>query len=488
MNALKLKTEQYFVLAGGLIFFLCLGLFVFFKNPMLLGIPFLCLFLYWAIFNLKAFYWFFLLTIPLSATIYFLNDALSTTVPDEPLMWIFLLITIALLVYNYRVFPAWYFNNPIMIILFLQVFWLIVALAFSQDFFLSLKYTLARFWFVNVYLIIPVFIFTKKKDFKTAFLLFVIPISLHALFAFTWHYTLNFGYWQSNDVVKPFYENHVDYSTVLSMIFPLLLVAFQLSKGKKYIQLILGLTIIFYVPAIIAAAARAAILAVIFALLISLLIKLKKVQFVMPSIFLVIALGVILLVHNNNFLNFRPDKSTSTQTTMLDAISGAFTGKDMSSMERFYRWIAAARMSKAHPFVGVGPNNFYDNYKPYTLPIFATWVSRNPERSTTHNYFLLMLVEQGWPAMILYGLLLMVVFKRAQKIYHRTKDPFYKKATMGLVMLFAAGFVNNFFSELIETHKIGALFYLSVALLIIIDHITWKESKKTESNPNSLLN
>ena len=486
MNALKLKTEQNQIIAAGLLFFLCLGLFVVFNNPIILAIPFLILFIIWAVLNLRSFYWLFILAIPLSATIYFLNEGLSTTVPDEPMMWLFLIITSALLVYNYKVFPAWYFHNPIMLILFLQVFWLLITLVFSQDFFLSLKYTLSRLWFINAYLILPVFIFKKKKDFKTAFLLFMIPTTLHALFAFTWHYFLNFGYWQSNDVVKPFYYNHVDYSTVLSMVFPLLLVAFQLSKGKPIFRWILGLTIIFYIPAIVAASARAAILAVVFALIIAFLIKLKKVQIVMPSIFIIIALAVTLLVYNNNFLSFRPNKSTSTQTTLMDAITGTFTGKDMSSMERFYRWIAGMRMSRDRPLVGVGPNNFYEHYKPYAIQMFSTWVSRNPEKSTTHNYFLLMLVEQGWPAMILYGLLLMVVFKRAQKIYHRTDDPYYKKVTMGLVMMFAAGFVNNFFSELLETHKVGALFYLSVALLMILDHITLEEAKKKGKDQKQL--
>lgn len=101
--------------------------------------------------------------------------------------------------------------------------------------------------------------------------------------------------------------------------------------------------------------------------------------------------------------------------------------------------------------------------------MFRTYVSRNTEQSTTHNYFLFMLVGQGWPAMILYGILLVVVFAQAQKIYHRFHDPFYKKITMAVIMVFAAGFVNNFFSELIETHKVGGLFYISLALLVVLD-------------------
>lgn len=79
-----------------------------------------------------------------------------------------------------------------------------------------------------------------------------------------------------------------------------------------------------------------------------------------------------------------------------------------------------------------------------------------------------MLAEQGIPAMLLYALLVIIVFAQAQKTYHRFTDPFYKACTLGIAMVFAACFVNNFFSELIETHKVGALFYLSLSILVIL--------------------
>jgi len=107
-------------------------------------------------------------------------------------------------------------------------------------------------------------------------------------------------------------------------------------------------------------------------------------------------------------------------------------------------------------------------------------VSRNPEQSTTHNYFLYMLVEQGWPAMILYAIFMVMVFHKAQKIYHRFRDRFYRMVTIGLAMTIAVGFINNFFSELIETHKVAALFYIPVAMLIILDKKSKEEAAAIE--------
>lgn len=146
-------------------------------------------------------------------------------------------------------------------------------------------------------------------------------------------------------------------------------------------------------------------------------------------------------------------------------------------MERLYRWVAGIRMSKDRALTGYGPNAFYYYYKPYAVTSFRTWVSRNLEHSTTHNYFLYMLVEQGWPAMLLYAILVAAVFAQAQKIYLRFKDKFYKNCTLGVAMMFAAGFINNFFSELLETHKVGCLFFLAIALLVVLDKKSRDEQK-----------
>jgi O-antigen ligase len=451
------------------------ALFSYTGNFVFLGVPFGLAGLAWIILNWKSVYWFFLFSIPLSCEIEL--GSFSTTVPDEPLMLLFVPLMSLLVAFNYKRIPAWFLRHPITLILFLQFVWLVVAVIFSENHILSFKYLAAKIWFLNSYILLPVIIFREQKDFVKAFRLFAIPALLHALFAFTWHFFLNFDYWASNDVVRPFYVNHVDYSTVISMLFPLCIIAYQLSKGKVWQRRILLATIIFLIPAIFYAGARAAMLGVIFSFVISFAIRRRFVRIIMPAFYLFVVSVFILLAHDDHYVKYRPNmKYTATQRTFEDLITATFRGTDMSSMERFYRWIAATRMSTERPFTGVGPNNFYDYYKGYTSPMFKTWVSRNPEKSTSHNYFLFMLVEQGWPAMILYGILVMAVLAQAQRIYHQTHDPFYKKATMGLTMMFAVGFVNNFFSELLETHKIGALFYLSITLLIVIDYLTKKQN------------
>lgn len=149
--------------------------------------------------------------------------------------------------------------------------------------------------------------------------------------------------------------------------------------------------------------------------------------------------------------------------------------KDMSAYERVYRWVAGFRMIPDHWVTGFGPGTFYENYQPYAVPAFSTWVSDNEEHSTVHNYFLLTAVEQGLPGLLLLLLLSGLVLYYAQKIYHRAEDPFFRMAGMITGVIFSMILTLNFLSDLVETDKIGSLFFLCVAVLVVLDGYLPKE-------------
>lgn len=441
------------------------GLFI------MVAIPFAYLFCLLLLLNWKTAWWVLLFSIPGSIQIYLAGDSLSTSIPDEPLMWCFFLLFLAIAIHYRRPIPDWWYRNPLVLIILMQFLWMIVAVIFSKELFFSIKFALAKGWFLASFLIFPIFIFKEKKDYTRAFLLLLIPTFLTALIIFIRHAATGFHFRKIEKAIGGIYYNHVDYSTVISMFFPVMCMAYPLTKGKPWwIRLALLLIILFFLPAIYTTYARAAMLAIFFAVVVYAAIRLGIVNWIMPGMYGVIALLMVYMVRNNQYINFRPDyHRTYMHSSFTDHMIATFRGQDMSSMERIYRWIAAVRMSTEEPITGYGPNSFYYYYKPHAVAMFRTYVSRNDERSTTHNYFLYMLVEQGIPAMILYAILVAVVFAQAQRTYHRFTDRFYKQCTMAVIMLFAAAFINNFFSELIETHKVGALFYLSISLLILLD-------------------
>ena len=116
-----------------------------------------------------------------------------------------------------------------------------------------------------------------------------------------------------------------------------------------------------------------------------------------------------------------------------------------------------------------GPGTFYYNYKPYSVPAFKTWVSDNKEHSTVHNYFLLILIEQGVPGFLFFLLTVGSMLYYAEKIYRRSEDKFYKVAAMACGTITMMIVVVNFLSDLIETDKVGSLFFLCLATLVSID-------------------
>src|SRR5690606_7998832 len=187
---------------------------------------------------------------------------------------------------------------------------------------------------------------------------------------------------------------------------------------------------------------------------------------------------VFWLKSEDRYLDFSHDyKTTIFHTDFKEHLEATYMLKDVSTAERFNRWIAAVRMVPESPMVGVGPGNFSNKYKPFSIPAFKTWVSDNEEKSTVHNYFLLIITEQGWPGLLFFLLLLTGIFFYVQHIYFNLRDPFYKEMILAVASMMVMIITLNFLSDLIETDKIGSLFFTCIAFLILAD-----QQLNTESN------
>jgi O-antigen ligase len=118
--------------------------------------------------------------------------------------------------------------------------------------------------------------------------------------------------------------------------------------------------------------------------------------------------------------------------------------------------------------MGFGPGNFYPFYKSYTLSDFETYVSDNPERSTAHNYPLLLLAEQGVIGLVIFLLLTALLFIYGERIYHRVREE-DKSTVMTLLIVLAMVYVNLLLSDLLESDKVGPFFFICISLLACID-------------------
>ena len=397
---------------------------------------------------------------------YNFNSSLSTDLPDEPIMWL-----ISVLFFAYSLFrPSEIFSkikHPLIVLLLCSLVWIIVTVLFSTDWIISLKFFLAKCWYLVAFVFTPLLFFVNKKTISTAAILFLISMVLVTVIAVCRHAFYGFRFANVNDAVGPFFRNHVNYSAMLVCTVPVLFAICQLNR--KYRSLIIAATIIV-LTALFFSYARGAWLALITGALSYWLIQKRKLVIAFVVAVVLTISSISWLSSNDRYLNYAHDyRTTIFHKNFEEHLVATYKLKDVSTAERFNRWIAGVRMIKDNWLTGYGPNTFYNNYKPYAIPAFKTWVSDNKEHSTVHNYFLLVLIEQGVPGFLFFLLIVGSMFYYAEKIYNRTEDKFYKAAALACGAMIMMIVVVNFLSDLIETDKVGSLFFLCLATLVSID-------------------
>jgi len=265
---------------------------------------------------------------------------------------------------------------------------------------------------------------------------------------------------------------------MLVCTIPVLAAVYQLNK--KYRLLIIAATIIV-LTALFFSYSRGAWLALIIGILSYWLIQKRKLLMAFVITIVLALSSVFWLGTNDRYLNYAHDyRTTIFHKNFEEHLVATYKLKDVSTAERFNRWIAGVRMVKDNWLTGYGPNTFYYNYKPYAIPAFKTWVSDNKEHSTVHNYFLLVLIEQGVPGLLFFLFIVGAMIYYAEKIYHRTEDRFYKVTALACGAMIMMIVVVNFLSDLIETDKVGSLFFLCLATLVAIDLKSREEMGKAQ--------
>ncbi|MBL7749133.1 MAG: O-antigen ligase family protein [Chitinophagaceae bacterium] len=247
---------------------------------------------------------------------------------------------------------------------------------------------------------------------------------------------------------------------------------------RENIRLYLTAAIAILIAGVFFSYARGAWLALAAGMLSYWLIKKRLLVIAYVTFIIITVAGVFWLKNNDRYLQYAHDYQTTIfHTNFNEHFIATYTLKDVSTAERFYRWIAGVRMLKDGGLTGYGPGTFYNNYKSYTIPAYKTWVSHNPEHSTVHNYFLLVAIEQGLPGLFFWLLLAGALLYYAQRLYHRVADIYYKIVAITSGVILTMIMILNLLSDLIETDKIGSLFFLCLALLIATDVNTRRRSE-----------
>ena len=159
-------------------------------------------------------------------------------------------------------------------------------------------------------------------------------------------------------------------------------------------------------------------------------------------------------------------------------IEATYKMEDISTMERVYRWVAGLQMVKDRPLLGFGPGCFYPFYKDYVVSSFRTYVSDNPDKSGIHNYFFMILVEQGFMGLIIILFLCVFPVLYGERIYHQLVETDDKNMVMVCILCLIAFNAMLIINDLVETDKLGSFFWLNLSILTMLG-IRGKKIKET---------
>jgi O-antigen ligase len=466
-----LKTNHLWLISFlALLSILSAGLVIYSGKYYFCILPFAGILVYFGFCDFRILYFLLLFTLPFS--IPFTIGSVNIDLPSEPLMIILLMLSVIILITN-RGIDLSFLRHPITFLLLAHFAWMVFVSFFSVNPLHSAKYLLAKIWYIAAFYFFTCLIFQKIEDFRKIYWALFLPFLAVIFYTLIRHYKLGLDFESANKPMDPFFLNHVIYSTALVVFLPFVFFAYFNRKYNfdVFRNFALGFGLLLFIVAIGFSYTRASWLGIPLGLGVYLIVKknLMKISLILTGIS--IAAFVINLSMNNKFMDYAPDyaKTIFHKGDIEGHLKATYKMEDVSGMERVYRWVAAKRMVQNKPILGSGPSTFYPEYKKYTLYSFHTYVSDNPEMSTTHNYYLMILCEQGIIGFALFLTITIMLIIIGSRLYRILPDGQERNLAMACTISLMIFYFHLTLNDLVETDKIGSLFFIAMAILVRLD-------------------
>ncbi len=431
-------------------------------------LPAALLFVIQLVVDFKKIFWLLCAMLPLSMDFYF--GSFGMDLPTDPLMLALTGVYIMYALLSPKRIDGSIFRDPMTILLGLHLTWIAFTTLHSTDLFVSVKWLAAKIWYIVPFYLLANLLIKSPKDIRRIVWCIALPLTLAICVSIFKHSLGGFAFSVQHDSMKPFFVNHVQYGALLTAFLP-----FVFFAALQYERFSSKWIILFGIIAVMLAGVyfsytRAAWGAVFISIGAYFIVRFKLVVPTLAAGTLLVCFILFSLVADNTYLKYNPKyEKTISHSNVNDLMSATMQGKDVSTMERVYRWVAARHLIPEHIATGVGPGNFVNQYRKYTVTSFKTYVSRNELNSGIHNYYLLMLAEQGLIGLLLYLALIFYALVRGQLAYHRTRDWRRKGFIMAAVLSLIVVDTFHLLNDIIEMDKNGALFFMCMAIIVSMD-------------------
>jgi len=424
---------------------------------------------YLCIVDFSKIFFLLLISLPFSIELY-LPGGFATDLPFEPLVLVLMVVGILYFFKNLTSIRSDFPSHPLTLLVGLHFFWIFICVFPSADLYVSVKFLLAKCWYIAVYFFMAGLLLKSPASFRKMIWCIAIPMAITIVWVMIRHAGYGFSFEKINASVVPFYRNHVNYAATLSLFAPFIWYLKSYYPRYSFKWSILWGILLLVLLGVGLAYTRAAYLALFAAIGAYWIIRFRLIKLTLLVAFIASIALTYNLLENNRYMDYAPTFEKTISHKQFDNLLEATTkGEDVSLMERFYRWIAGVYMIKERMAFGYGPGNFHGFYKSYTVRKFETYVSDNPEKSGIHSYYLMLGVEQGIPGIIFFVLILFYFFYRIEIVYHRETDPFIANIIMASFMCIVVIALLLIINDLIETDKVGSFFFICLAILINID-------------------
>jgi putative inorganic carbon (HCO3(-)) transporter len=463
LNAVGLAFEQFWVML----------------IPYALLLVLLIVFSFDKIFLLVAF------CVPFSVNVEDVGGGFGLNLPTEPLLAILLGFFILKLIVDGYDKKA--LRDAVTFVILINLIWIGFTSITSSLPIVSLKFFLARIWFVVVAYFIGLQVFRRIVNIKRFYWLFIMGFLIVIGYTIFGHSQNAFTKKSAHWVMSPFFPDHTSYGAALALIFffPLFTALSKaLHKNNPFIRGFAFLVTAILIVAIALSYTRAAwvSIAAAFGLLTLIYFKVR-----MKHLLAIIALGVGLVLVNFNTIQMKLEHNN--QQRQNDEYKEAVQSitnvtNDDSNTERINRWLSAYRMFKEKPILGWGPGTFQFQYSSFQREKDMTLISTTSGNlGNAHSEYLGPLSESGVLGMLSIIVIFLLIVNKGLKVIYEAKNLEIRMLAictlLGLFTYMVHGFLNNF----LDQDKAGVPFWAMAAMLVALDiyHNQLKSSQAEDS-------
>ena len=474
-------TWIYFISVA---YVILLGFGLYAENYLLLAFPIVLIILFGSVFYLDRVFLLIVFCAPLSINLEELDvDGIGLFLPTEPLLAAFSLLFIIREIHRGS-FSKEILKHPITICIFLYLGWMLITSITSTRPLISIKYLIARLWFIIPCFYAGLIFFKKNNNYKKFLYYYSIALIIVVIYTVYNHYLLDFTEKTAHWVMSPFFKDHTSYGAAIAIFLPIA-IGMLFTRGNSYTaKLFWSFALLVLIVGVILSYTRAAWLSLIgaFGLFIIIQFKLKLKHLAILAI-----PATIYLVNNYSdiFIDIQKNKTDSSDDLAEHVQSMSNISSDASNLERINRWKCAIAMFKEKPIQGWGPGTYSFEYGPFQERRDLTFISKfDGTGGNAHSEYLGALSESGLLGGLAFIALLIVVnvisIRLIQDLPRGTLRTLVFSSYLGLITYFMHGFLNNF----LDTDKIAVPFWAFIAFIVLVD--LHHKNKLSTNLPNSL--